>query len=638
MESGCNICKTMKNPTIIGSCNHLICGGCFHRVVLSNFDDFQRQLKTGEKMKIKCTLCKKGNFSTTKDEVINLLKTKREREKESESKCEVHNKKFKLYCTTCKVNLCIVCTGDHSEDHNFEGYKEAEPKCIIHGEKLDLLCEKCDIPVCKECMKLQHDGHESVCLSSHGKKIKDNLINERVKKNKELKEKLDVMHLDVIDKLRKDHSKLQDTISDLIAYLQDFIDSYNEKLEKYEDDLNKNFTILSSAFENLSEDILNVDEKNYSSLYQLNSLPKEFECLNEKSNLDYNKLISKFKKIKDDISELKKFKFKKVEYANYENNHTLYGSCVTYLYDGLIAYKPKGLNCEKQVMILDSNKNYECVRKLNVNHSISSIIYTINGYLAISDGKVLNIHIYDLKNNDKNDPIKTLHGYYLTQFEKGISAYFYNNSVYILNFEQDFKSIRTISPGNILQSLTYLKNKYFRVNCYKNNNGYNNDYYSYIYNYENGNKIGTLNYHSRLCIVGDYLLENQKNSTNLNIYELTDNMKLVKTIYSVNYGKLISLQDGLFTNKLKSEKIYIYDSYNNYECVKELEGSNIINLNNGLFGLQNVNNTETQILDSNDDFKCIQTLTGKNMVKLNNNLIAYRSNKDESTTIFKSSY
>ena len=126
-SSDCEMCHS-SIISVRFDCNHVICAKCIHMPILSNLQELN--LKDIEvKVNYKCIICLKGNISISNNYLSHFIGSYSniniEVTKESQI-CLKHQKIFKFFCQTCKCNLCLFCSDEHNDDHDFSNIKNFE--------------------------------------------------------------------------------------------------------------------------------------------------------------------------------------------------------------------------------------------------------------------------------------------------------------------------------------------------------------------------------------------------------------------------------------------------------------------------------------------------------------------------------
>ena len=150
-------------------------------------------------------------------------------------KCNIKNKADSadfFYCTTCNLNLCLICKSKHDFKHNTIQYDQKNYICLDHNEPFVNYCKDCCKNICFTC---DHQEHEIISL----KKITP----DKQKANK------------IITEMKKQKEQFNNNIQTIITKLQeinksiDILYKINEKIIKNLEYKNRNYQI----YQNINE-------------------------------------------------------------------------------------------------------------------------------------------------------------------------------------------------------------------------------------------------------------------------------------------------------------------------------------------------------------------------------------------------
>jgi WD40 repeat protein len=605
----CSICKNSKE-TINLNCDHCTCSKCLHREIFYNFEEFIKSEKFDEDIDLKCIICEKGTLKLNKNKILDILESDLAKKVEVILKCgkcpEDSSNKVEMFCKTCKLYLCVSCFLSHTSKHNLTNeleMKNLDNFCIYHtDEELKLECRTCSLPLCLICREINHQGHKIEYIKDSYQNKKEKIIeNLLFKKFDELESHLNREKEKILIEINNRSDTFISNIHSLISTLHDLIIQYKTKISFIEENFKNSIKIFKNLFKNFYDDLNETSIQDYHSLHLHSKLP---ESLNHSLNFIENSHIKLYEfdntikitieKLKDEIKNMKEIQV--------ENNGEL----------NII----KNISC-----------NYKCVQSMKMDNYVDSIIETKEGLIVTAGNN--KIKLWEIKNNNFS-LVSTLpeNGYDfmpIIQIETG-ELVFYNIEKQGLVFFDNKTNLfsRNLNTNGKIDCLLSIENNIFIYNLEKNiviNNtrvtgifsflqicnttclkGHSNNVTSLLYvpekNYIiSGSEdksiivwdrhklcsINTLNGHND-TIYSLLLLNNSKFASGCSSFIIIwslDDFKCLKTI-KAHSGRIVSLRqlgNGYFVSASQDKTIKIWNSDQEYECVKTFtESSEIYSL------------------------------------------------------------
>ena len=196
-------------------------------------------------------------------------------------KCKIKNKanspnKEFYKCSTCNINLCLLCKSVHQSNHNIINYDQKNYICDKHNEHFIKYCKQCNKNICYSCDD-EYEDHEIIPLSE----IKLNKI--------EIKNYLTEMKKE-IDIFNNSIKKIINELNELSDIMNIYYEINNNILKNYEKK-NRNYQIL--------QNVKQIDNNNeiYKSLKDINKI------INIKDK--FNNIIELYKNINSNDNEIK---------------------------------------------------------------------------------------------------------------------------------------------------------------------------------------------------------------------------------------------------------------------------------------------------------------------------------------------
>ena len=400
--STCLICKNSCQVILKSTCDHTICSCCFHKEILYNFNSLLSIQSLDEEINYKCLICDLGNFPYPLKEVTELLKSASPQKPEPVSdECLEHNKKYKLFCKTCKLKMCHVCLGDHPDNHELTtkiaDSNLVQNKCSKHDEKLKLQCTDCNTPICLICRETNHLNHKSVYIFEFYENIKINLEKNKFPYGTNFEEFKEIFKDDkekVIENLHSKAMHIDNQISKIITSLCDLQSLLKENVKKVEEDFLIYSDLINIVFEKYSNDLKTIQAKQYELLHYLNKLPKFYgkfffnQAIDENQNIVIKNINDGMLKLKQEINKTEFIHVIKhkdltapVEYKCIQSHtgHTNSVSSLTQSQNGLLASG----SYDETIKLWDPQQGYKCIQTL-IGHtnSVLSLTQLQNGLLA----------------------------------------------------------------------------------------------------------------------------------------------------------------------------------------------------------------------------------------------------------------
>ena len=130
---------------------------------------------------------------------------------------EINDKNYDSleFCKICQILICHKCVKKHehnSEEDIISPFYAEDQICSIHGMRNDLCCLNCNSLICSFCYNIFHSSHK---IKKVDNKLIDDIIKEKKKLIKEVKDKLDIFnnfYSDLINTLNSLHKKYNDKI------------------------------------------------------------------------------------------------------------------------------------------------------------------------------------------------------------------------------------------------------------------------------------------------------------------------------------------------------------------------------------------------------------------------------------------
>ncbi|XP_061188641.1 uncharacterized protein LOC133196800 [Saccostrea echinata] len=219
--------------------------------------------------------------------------------------CHLCSNQVELYCSTCGINLCGGCVGQHMlslslQKHDVVKYSSKydvifQPFCNAHPDlKCEIYCEECESPVCSKCVvSMSHNNH-------HFKELQEKytILKETIAKDTETLESLIVKeYQNIVGELQgltadlsNNYSNLRSAVLQRGDELHQLIDSAitkchsdidameNQEISRVEQNL--------SVFQRLLKTVQNKIKENYK---YLQSMDKEM--------LSYSSMLTEFREV-----------------------------------------------------------------------------------------------------------------------------------------------------------------------------------------------------------------------------------------------------------------------------------------------------------------------------------------------------
>ena len=293
----------------------------------------------------------------------------------AKNKNESTNNKFCL-CSTCKLNLCLLCQTIHDKSHYIIDYDDKDFYCQIHSDVYNCFCLDCQKDLCALCEN-QHSGHK---LINHGSIMPDK------------------------DACQKELENLDLTIKSLKKNIKEIV----TKLNLLNDSLDNYFEIYSNMVKNFD-----MRKRNYSSLQNINDIKQYNNFFMQKITeiINDNNIKTKFNELLDLFNQMSFNEEKKNEENKINENKET----------GKESETEEGNNNEKKEKNDESNEDtiedknyYDNIKRYNPsdnkyeNFQISKmneiksfeVKYDIQKIIILHDRRVLTIQSY---RNEKGD-------------------------------------------------------------------------------------------------------------------------------------------------------------------------------------------------------------------------------------------
>jgi hypothetical protein len=295
----CNICLSTKNYLTKLSCHHSICNKCIHRHLFYNFNE----LTSGKSSTINltCILCEKSHHTITKLEMLKFLNNHTSsNDQEDILYCTIEDhqgKKIEHYCHQCKCIMCADCLIKHNDfsllkfhniTENLSQYALNLFTCAQHDyKKFKYQCLTCEIPICTVCSDLNHSGHKIKFISEYYNQVREEILLKKVpyENFSDFKEKLKKEQQEIFLKIKKESSKVYDSIQILIKKLENLKYEYKNKIDELENNQIISQEILNKIFEKLFEDFNQLKIQKSNEKFNMNGDFFKFEILRKMSDL-----------------------------------------------------------------------------------------------------------------------------------------------------------------------------------------------------------------------------------------------------------------------------------------------------------------------------------------------------------------
>ncbi len=234
----CKICiKDLSNLSnyITSSCSHLICSNCIHLLILFNFKTFIKNINNINSnnkndifsIKLKCMICFNGTFTTSYENINNLLT---DYNQENNKFCILHDKKLKVRCKTCNKRLCFACLNEHNENHDFS---------FLNNEEYN---------------KKNNEYFADSSPKTHRKN--DKKLDRTRKANNAISGF--IMHISreetkILDSVKTSYTRILETVSEVEKNLKELKQSIKNSLEKFEGDFVYKTNLIKNVFMNYSD-------------------------------------------------------------------------------------------------------------------------------------------------------------------------------------------------------------------------------------------------------------------------------------------------------------------------------------------------------------------------------------------------
>jgi hypothetical protein len=179
-------------------------------------------------------VCEKDNKHCNKDIFFKTFERFYLKEKEIYkcSKCDLNLDNCELYkCETCKLIYCGKCCIEDIRDNNHKMiFENNNRKCKSHNLNFNYYCLNCKENICAFCIKdnnfhFTHKKINYIDISPSNQDIKSliNKIQEKIKNNNNIMEKIDVWKKEI----NKKAEELKQNLKDEISFLSKVIFNYN---------------------------------------------------------------------------------------------------------------------------------------------------------------------------------------------------------------------------------------------------------------------------------------------------------------------------------------------------------------------------------------------------------------------------